>query len=318
MKAMTRVTHIFCLIFAVFLIVTPAVYAEIANLEYVLSDHLGTAVMVIDEDGNQTWPVAVPVDAPAVPNEVMPFGRDIETSHNESNYKLNFTNKEIDSALQLHYFGARYYHSGSCRFISPDPVGGTPENPISFNRYLYCRNDPVNLIDPDGELEQYFMTLNSQQTTNLDHYKNSGQYTMLTSSKVFSGNGQHRNNPNSTGVKGKGPLPKGTWYIVDRPSSSNVLRKAVDSLAGKNEWFALFKKDGKVDDKTVVQTKDGEGNIESSERSNIRFHPGAYSEGCLTFENEEEFEREADRLSNTETETIPGTDIKYYGTIEVQ
>ena len=150
MKAMTHTARIFCLLIAVFLIVTPAVHAEIANLEFVLSDHLGTAVMVIDEEGNQTWPVAVAVGAPSEPNKVMPFGRDIEASFHEPKYRLNFTNKEIDSALQLHYFGARFYHSGSCRFISPDPVGGTPENPISWNRYLYCRNDPVNYVDPDG------------------------------------------------------------------------------------------------------------------------------------------------------------------------
>jgi RHS repeat-associated protein len=75
---------------------------------------------------------------------------------------LTFTNKEIDYYLDLHYFGARYYHSTFPRFISPDPVSGNPMNPISWNRYLYCRNDPINAIDPDGEdliyvLDRYAM-----------------------------------------------------------------------------------------------------------------------------------------------------------------
>jgi len=37
------------------------------------------------------------------------------------------------------------------RRLSPDPVSGKPAIPISWNRYLYCRNDPINYFDPDGE-----------------------------------------------------------------------------------------------------------------------------------------------------------------------
>ena len=65
-------------------------------------------------------------------------------------YLLNFTNKEIDYKLDLHYFGARYYTADFPRFISPDPVSGKLETPITWNRYLYCANDPINYIDPDG------------------------------------------------------------------------------------------------------------------------------------------------------------------------
>ena len=40
------------------------------------------------------------------------------------------------------------------RFISPDPVSGKLETPITWNRYLYCRNDPINYIDPDGRRDR--------------------------------------------------------------------------------------------------------------------------------------------------------------------
>jgi RHS repeat-associated protein len=46
---------------------------------------------------------------------------------------------------------AANYHPELPRFISPDPVGGKPAIPLSWNRYLYCRNDPINYFDPDGE-----------------------------------------------------------------------------------------------------------------------------------------------------------------------
>ncbi len=48
---------------------------------------------------------------------------------------------------------ARYYDPVIGRFLSIDPVTflqtGAPQQ---FNRYAYANNDPVNLIDPNGEL----------------------------------------------------------------------------------------------------------------------------------------------------------------------
>lgn len=45
---------------------------------------------------------------------------------------------------------ARYYGSGLPRFLSPDPIGGVPQDPQSWNRYSYVRDNPMNLIDPFG------------------------------------------------------------------------------------------------------------------------------------------------------------------------
>ncbi len=46
---------------------------------------------------------------------------------------------------------ARYYDPALGRFLSNDPVGFTPARPDLFNRYAYAANDPVNMVDPDGE-----------------------------------------------------------------------------------------------------------------------------------------------------------------------
>ena len=183
--------------------------------------------------------------------------------------------------------------------------------PPSLSGRIICHNDPINMFDPDGELEHYYLTLNSQQYTQLNNYQSEGQYMFINSStKAFSGNGKDRNNPNSTNVPKKGPLPKGTWYIVDRPKSDNVLKNAYNSIVrGKDNWFALYRKDGNVDDSTVEN---------GAERTSIRLHPGDYSEGCLTIFDEEEFENIVDELMNTEMEVIPNTDIITYGTIEIQ
>jgi RHS repeat-associated protein len=56
-----------------------------------------------------------------------------------------------DSATGLTYMQARYYDPLIGRFLSIDPVGfNGRNNPAFFNRYAYTFNDPVNLIDPDG------------------------------------------------------------------------------------------------------------------------------------------------------------------------
>ena len=46
---------------------------------------------------------------------------------------------------------ARYYDSTAARFCSADPVGGEMDDPQTWDRYSYVRNDPINLTDPNGE-----------------------------------------------------------------------------------------------------------------------------------------------------------------------
>ena len=118
-------------------------------------DHLGSTKLLTDNEGRIVWP-----RMNGAPNELLPFGRDLDfdpdmQNPDETSYRLTFTNKEIDHQLDLHYFGARYYNATIPRFISPDPVSGKPAIPISWNRYLYCRNDPINYFDPDGCFSQY-------------------------------------------------------------------------------------------------------------------------------------------------------------------
>jgi len=123
------------------------------SINYALFDHLGTTKLLLDDHGKVSWPRP---NEGGLPNEILPFGKDLDFNPEnpdpvESSYRLTFTNKEIDHQLDLHYFGARYYNATIPRFISPDPVSGKPAIPISWNRYLYCRNDPINYYDPDGE-----------------------------------------------------------------------------------------------------------------------------------------------------------------------
>ena len=72
-----------------------------------------------------------------------PFGYMSSSSGNGDETHL-FTGKRADSGTGLTYFGSRYYDPEIGRFISSDPAKwGT-------NWYIYCYNNPIAYIDPDG------------------------------------------------------------------------------------------------------------------------------------------------------------------------
>jgi RHS repeat-associated protein len=177
-------------------------------IRYAFFDHLGSTRMLTDDLGDVVWP-----SPGGEPNKLAPFGKDVAYSEGDivrESYLLNFTNKEIDYNLDLHYFGARYYTADFPRFISPDPVSGKLETPITWNRYLYCRNDPVNYFDPDGRT--WFWV---QSTGELAHRNDDTGVVRRNVATGYSGHGDGVNNPAMENVENVGPIPSGSWTIGD-------------------------------------------------------------------------------------------------------
>ena len=63
-----------------------------------------------------------------------------------------FSAKERVSETGLSYFGSRYYSSDLSIWLSVDPMAG--KYPHQSN-YVYCSNNPIRIIDPNGE-DEYF------------------------------------------------------------------------------------------------------------------------------------------------------------------
>lgn len=65
--------------------------------------------------------------------------------------KWFFTSYAQDSESGLNYALARYYNSRTSTFCSADPLAGVPDDPQSWNRYAYSRDNPIDITDPSGE-----------------------------------------------------------------------------------------------------------------------------------------------------------------------
>ena len=50
----------------------------------------------------------------------------------------------------LQFLRARYYDLRTGRFTSLDSYAGSASDPLSYNKYVFCRGNPLNLTDPTG------------------------------------------------------------------------------------------------------------------------------------------------------------------------
>ena len=115
---------------------------------YYHSDHLGSSSLITNLDGDVVQHV-----------EYVPFGEVfIEERNNTWNTPYLFNAKELDEETGLYYYGARYYDPKTSIWLSVDPM---QEKYPNISTYLYCANNPVNRIDPDGR-DDYKLNRNGE------------------------------------------------------------------------------------------------------------------------------------------------------------
>ena len=105
---------------------------------YYHPDHLGSSSYITNLDGEVVQHI-----------EYVPFGEVfVEERNNIWNTPYLFNAKEFDEETGLYYYGARYYDPRVSLWISTDPK---QESYFAFSSYVYCGNNPLIYIDPNGK-----------------------------------------------------------------------------------------------------------------------------------------------------------------------
>ena len=107
---------------------------------YYHSDNLGSSSILTDRSGSLVQHY-----------EYATFGN-TSYSANSSAFPISnrYTGQIADDETGLYYYGARYYDPQLGRFIQPDTIVQSPDDPQTLNRYSYCGNNPLNFTDPTG------------------------------------------------------------------------------------------------------------------------------------------------------------------------
>ena len=132
------------------------------GVRYYVTDHLGSVRAVLD---GATGSLLEAGDYSAFgtyrqPQLPLVLSNQLASASLTAPFRHHFTGQEEQTGLaapgtgtatlSLPYtdFGARHYSPTLSRWLVPDPLS---EKYYDVSPYAYCANDPVNLVDPDGE-----------------------------------------------------------------------------------------------------------------------------------------------------------------------
>ncbi len=99
---------------------------------------------------------------------------------------FTFSAKERDSETGLSYFGSRYYSSDLSIWLSVDPMAAKY---ASLSPYVYCADNPVKLVDPNGE--EISLEIIYKKDANGNDTKEIEKYNIRITGKILNSSGRH-------------------------------------------------------------------------------------------------------------------------------
>lgn len=127
-------------------------------------DHLGSTRVVTDGTGKKI-----------AEYKYAPYGEKETATGDGTDY--GFTDKAEDESTGLQYFGARFYDPEVGRFLTQDPIKS------GRNWYVYCLDNPLRLIDPNGLEEVESSTTENDDGTTTTTYTYGDLETKVTKDK---------------------------------------------------------------------------------------------------------------------------------------
>ena len=208
---------------------------------YYHSDHLGSAAYLTNQAGSVFQAL-----------NYLPFGEEwVDVKQDigwPSLINYSFNAKEKDYETGFHYYGSRYYSSELSIWNSTDPMA---DKYPSLTPYNYCANNPVKLIDPNGEdiweINQEGKILNQIKTKKYDKFviKNNDGDVISESKKYEYGTVTlmvKKHNVNTTKKDDNGnSIPYNIdIYKIKGEKNSNELFQFFAIYANQSEWSQTF------------------------------------------------------------------------------
>jgi RHS repeat-associated protein len=178
---------------------------------------IGTVTNLTDNEGNLIQSYIYDAFGNILSVDSYPPGRGTITN------RYRFSTKEYSSKSGLIYFGARYYDPRVGRWITKDLIP-------AVNLYVYCKNNPLNLVDPFG-LDTYYVnrvmggesTQDSTPTTTPTNNPYSHSFVAIT------------DNGTVTDTFSWGNGGQSRWFHND-PVDMAAAQKAIDTGVGV-DWY---------------------------------------------------------------------------------
>lgn len=113
------------------------VVSDKVAIYYCHKDHLGSSAWITDQDGEAIQYL-----------DYLPWGEKYIDQGKDYSSRYTFSGKELDKETGYQYFGARYNDPERLGWMSVDPL--SDKYPM-FSPYVYCANNPIILVDLNGE-----------------------------------------------------------------------------------------------------------------------------------------------------------------------
>jgi len=217
---------------------------NIEDIFFYHSDHLGSTSYITDAKANITQ-----FDA------YLPYGELLVDEHSSSeDIPYKFNGKELDQETGLYYYGARYMNPVTSLWYGVDPLAGKYAN---NSPYVYCNDNPIRLIDPNGKAPgDFFLSIEKAAVDfGLFYNDNSIRENIEYGSSIY----QVRNSNGQLGY---------TYTIAERgskhgvtPSRPNLFRKVVADIHTHGAWS-----NGEYKDNEFSGIRDKKGNLLTSDK----------------------------------------------------
>lgn len=108
------------------------------GLSWLFADHLGSTSITADASGNKVAELRYKA-----------WG-ELRFTFGSTPTTFGYTGQRSENALGLIFYGARWYDNSLGRWVQPDTNIPEQYNSLDWDRYVYVRNNPLTLVDPNG------------------------------------------------------------------------------------------------------------------------------------------------------------------------